>query len=128
MAEERLSERMTGFVIDAIDSGGVASDGVWLQGRPILGLMVPAMASGGSVNLQVSVDGGTTFVNLLTAGGTQALELAQGTGGYALSSDDLSVLAGYVGHQGVDEDEILARLVATASATAEREFTWLMVA
>jgi hypothetical protein len=127
--DSRISERQASFEVAQMDSGGVVSDGVWLQGRPLLGLMVPDMNAGGTVNVEVSIDGGTTWADLLTAQGTQAIAITAPAAAMFLSSEVLAPLAGYVGFYGEDIwDRVLVRLAATATQTADREFTWLMIA
>ena len=132
MAIDALSERRSGLVTAAIDSGALNSEGVWLQAKPLLGLLVPVMnAAVCSVNAEVSIDGGTNYYDLLTAAGTQGLEFASVVGeAFFLSSEDLAPLAGYVGRYADNSvwAHVLVRLVASATQTADREFTWLMVA
>jgi hypothetical protein len=121
-------ERMSGVVEAVMDSGGVVSEAVWLGAKPILGLLVPITNDTPAIHVEVSVDG-TTYNDLLTSGGTQAVELTGAGTAFVLSSDALSPLAGYVGLFGENQESpVRVRLVADATQTAEREFLWLMIA
>lgn len=127
MSEIRLMERMGERELTAIDSGALVSAGVPFYGRPILGLLVPAVNGAAALNVEISLDGGANYYDLLTAGGTaQAIAITGGAAAFMVSSDDLSPLAGYVADY--EEEPILTRLVASATQTAEREFVWLMLA
>lgn len=126
-----VSERMTMEIADVMDVSvdDDATVGVEFQGRPILGLLVPAMnGTAPKVQAEVTRDGGGSWVDLLESdGSTQALEISAGAAVFAVSSDDLSPLAAYVGGRHVSPD-VMVRLVCDVAQTADRTFRWLVVA
>ena len=121
MGDNRI-ERMSGLLVDAIDSGAAVSAGVCLLGRPLVGLLVPAVNGTAGINVEFSLDGGTTWIDLLEDdGATEAITLDATATAHGVSSEDLAPLAAYCGH------EVRVRLVIGTAQTAEREFTWISV-
>ena len=122
MGENRI-ERMSGLLVDAVASGAQVSGGVCLLGRPLLGLLVPAVnGTSPDINAEFSIDGGTTWYDVLEDdGSTEAVALTGTATAHGVGSDDLSPLAGYCGH------EVFVRLVIDTAQTAAREFTWISV-
>ncbi|NIP95943.1 MAG: hypothetical protein GWO24_21910 [Akkermansiaceae bacterium] len=121
MGENRI-ERMSGLLVDVMDSGAQVSEGVCLLGRPLLGLLVPAVNGTAGINVEFSIDEGTTWHDLLEDdGSTEAVELGATGTAHGISANDLAPLAGYCGH------EVRVRLVIGTAQTAEREFTWISV-
>jgi hypothetical protein len=119
---------MASGVVDELDATAdpLHSGGVFLEARPILGLVVPALVAAAGVTLEISLDG-SAWVPLLEAdGSTPAVEIAGGAAAFAVSSDDLSPLAGYTGR--LQDVPVRVRVALDATQTGHRSFTWLMVA
>lgn len=124
-----LSERMGGSVSMLLDisDDDQNSQGVNLAGRPILGLIVPVTNGTPDITFEVSVDGGSSYVDLLEDdGSTAAITIAAGAAAFAVSSDDLSPLAGYACTAGAHS--VLVRGVFSVAQLADRTLTWLVVA
>jgi len=106
----------------AIASGATHSDAVSMLGRPILGLIVPAMnGTGPTVTPEVSLDGSNWYSVWDQDGATEALEITAGVSAFAVNSEDLAPLSGYVAK------DVWIRLVSSVAQTAERAFTWLTI-
>ncbi len=120
MTHSIISERMGSLITDTVAASAQVSAGVCLQGRPILGLVLPALNDTPDVNVEVSIDGGDTWLDLLQDdGSTQAIEIAGGASAFAVSSDELTPLAAYV------DDQVLVRLALSVAQTAARIITWI---
>lgn len=106
-----------------IDSGGTQSNAITFDGRPILGLLVPAVnGTGPAIVPEVSEDVGVTWNSLLDKdGASEAIEVTGGAAAFVVSSDDLSPLAGYCDRNN------RVRLVIDTAQSAERTFKWFMV-
>lgn len=121
-----VDQRKTYLVADEIDisEDDDASQGVDLGGRPIMGLIVPALNDTPDLTVEVSVDGGSNWVDLLQDdGSTQGITITGGASAFAVSSDDLSPLAAYCGGE---HSDVLVRLVASVAQTSDRAFTWVV--
>ena len=106
----------------AIASGATQGDAVSMIGRPILGLIVPAMnGTGPTVTPQISPDGDNWYNVWDQDGSTESVEITAGVSAFAVNSEDLSPLAGYVAR------DVWIRLVSSVAQTADRAFTWLTI-
>ena len=123
MGSDVRIERMGGQLVDTIDvsEDDDASVGVCLLGRPLLGLLVPAVnGTAPEINVEFTPDGGTTWYPILEDdGSTEAVALTGTATAHGVGSDDLSPLAGYCAH------DLKVRLVIATAQTADREFVWL---
>jgi hypothetical protein len=103
------------------------TEGVNLQGYPILGLLVPVI-NAGTVTVEISLDDGSTWLSLKDAdGSTASISITGGGTAFFVSSDVFTPLAAYCAHLRGDID-LLVRLVTGATQTADRTFTWIGVA
>jgi len=124
-----LSQRQSSSVDMLLDisTDNQNSQGVWLGGRPILGLLMAGCNGTPDVTFKLSLDEGAHWYELLEDdGATAAITIAAGATAFFVSSDDLSQLAGYVGT--ADGVKVLVRAVFSVAQTADRTLTWLLVA
>ena len=127
--EAIVNQRKTYLIEDVIDisEDDDASQGVSLQGRPIVGLIVPAVnGTTPAVNVEVSPDGGSSWVDLLDKdGSTQAIAITTGASSFAVNGDDLTPLQPYCGGE---HSEVLVRLTISVAQTSDRTFKWVVCA
>jgi len=125
--EAIVDQRKTYTLTDMVDisEDTVNSVGVELMGRPILGLVMPAMnGTTPEVNVEISVDLGSTWFPLLDAdGATEAISITASGTAFAVSSDDLSPLAAYCGGE---HSYVRVRLTVDTAQTADRTVTWVL--
>ena len=77
-------------------AANVNSNWIALENATELGLFVPTLATVCTVTLQVARDSsGTNAVGLVNQAGTAILVLASGSGGVAISSNELGALLAY---------------------------------
>ncbi len=126
MAHVTVSDRNARIVADVltytVDNQHTA--GVNLGGYPICGLLMPVI-NAGTVQPEISRDGGSTWFPLKKADGTtNAISINGGASSFFVSSDEFTPLAAYV----VNDQNVLVRLVTGATQTADRIFHWIGVA
>lgn len=120
----RLFEDVLTYTVDNQHTAGIS-----LCGYPILGLLVPVV-NAGTVQPEISIDEGATWLPLKKADGTtNAISISGGASAFFVSSDVFTPLAAYVAklHPN-DTDKVRVRLVTGATQTADRTFTWIGVA
>ena len=114
-----LSERsytLINIEVDISDDDD-KTDAFTLPGRPIMGLLIPALNDTPTLTFQVSPDEGSTWYDLKDSdGSTAAISITGGATAFAVSADDLSPIAPYC------VPGIQLRLALSASQTADRTF------
>lgn len=79
-----------------VTAGQTASPWVAIGNPGEVGLIVPALGTATTVTVQVARDSlGTGAANLVNGAGSQVCSLASGSGGVAVSSNDLGAILGY---------------------------------
>jgi len=97
-----------------IASGETESAVVDLAYNSIHGLIIPTLDSA-NLTFKVAENSGGTFVTLKSRAASN-ISITAGTGGFAVSSEDLAALAGYR----------YVKIVASAAQTADRTFYYWM--
>lgn len=90
------------------------SDAISIRGHAITGLLIPTIDSG-SITFMVSDTKTSTYYTLNDKDGT-AITITAGTGGFAVSTDDLTPLAAYR----------FIKVKTSVAQTADREFTFIL--
>lgn len=123
---DRNAHRFDDVLTYTVDNQHTA--GTNLSGLPILGLLVPVV-NAGTITVEISLDGGSTWLPLKQAdGSTAAISITGGASAFFVSSDVFTPLAAYVAHLRDVPNDTLVRLATGATQTADRTFTWIGVA
>jgi hypothetical protein len=126
-----ISDRNAHLFVDVLDYDvdDDATAGINLAGFPILGLLVPVLNDTPTITVEITTDGGTTWLSLLKADGTTAaVSITGGATAFYVSSDVLSPLAAYAAHLRDVTNDVQVRLKTSAAQTADRTFTWIGLA
>jgi len=126
-----IGTRNARLFVDVLDysEDDDATAGVNLQGYPILGLLVPILGSTPTITIEISLDGGSTWLALKNAdGSTASVSITGGATAFFVSSDVFTPLAAYCAHLRDVTNDVLVRLALSAAQTADRTFTWIGVA
>ena len=122
-----LDSRTCTFVDDTIDitADDDRSAGVDLDGKPILGLLVPVLNDTPIVTLELSADGENWYAIKDANGSTDSVSITGGTTAFFVSSDVLTPLAAYAGRLPGGVGGMKVRVVTSESQSADRVFTWI---
>lgn len=132
MSHATISNRnaMRKEVVLDYDVDSTHTPAVNLGGFPILGLLVPIVNGTPLITVEVCIDGTNWHPLLKGDGTTDAISISGGAAAFFVSSDVLTPLAAYAGHQQPNmwANDILVRLVASVAQTADRTFVWIALA
>lgn len=97
-----------------------ATDWKSLNGKPLMGLLIPVVNGTPDITVEVSIDGGTTPITLKDNDGSgDPITITAGATAFAVGSDWLTPLAGYAG------ENCDIRFVFSVAQTADRIITAL---
>lgn len=125
MIEGRKSNVVEDTITIAEDNDATA--GVDLDGKPILGLLVPVLNDTPALTFEVSIDGGENWYSLKNKdGSTDSISITGGATAFFVSSDDLTPLTAYSGRL-PGSATIKVRIVSSEAQDADRAFSWIVL-
>lgn len=122
----RNAQKIPDVLTYTVDNDATA--GKNLAGYPILGLLVPVLNSTPTVTIEISIDGTNWYALKNADGSTASISITGGATPFFVSSDVLTPLAAYVGSLRDVSNNILVRLKTSVAQTADRTFTWIVLA
>lgn len=124
-----LGNRNTLVLLDLLDysEDSQHTAGINLQGFPVLGLLVPVLNNSPIITVEISLDGSTWLAVMKSNSTTAAVSIQGGATAFAVGSDELTQLAAYCGHLRTVPD-LKVRLVLSVAQTADRIFSWVVLA